>query len=132
MSRILTSRSLQLRGGLLLSLQNALEANNYATGTTRGSMKKPGKKQGITMEKKVLPVEKDVHKLLAYVCGSNICKDGEDVKLKPDSEYPEWLWSIRTEKRRLEDLDPDTKEYWRFVRKEALRRKNRQREGTKQ
>ena len=47
---------------------------------------------------KEFPVETDPHKLVNYCCGSNIYKEGEDVKLKPESEYPEWLWSIRTGK----------------------------------
>lgn len=47
-------------------------------------------------KKKEFPVETDPHKLVNYCCGSNIYKEGEDVKLKPESEYPEWLWSIRT------------------------------------
>lgn len=72
-----------------------------------------------------LPVEKDVNRLLTYACGTNIYKDGEDVKLKPDSEYPEWLWSIRTTPPKLEDLDPNTKQYWRYIRRQALKRNNR-------
>lgn len=47
------------------------------------------------MEKKVLPVETDPEKLVNYVCGSNILKQGQDVKLSSDSEYPEWLWNLR-------------------------------------
>jgi large subunit ribosomal protein L54 len=30
------------------------------------------------------------------VCGSNLLKEGEDIKLKPDDEYPDWLWTLRT------------------------------------
>lgn len=71
-----------------------------------------------------IPVEKDINKLLTYVCGSNIYKEGEDVKLKPDSEYPEWLWTIPTEPPKLSDLDPNTKQYWRYIRKQGLRRNN--------
>lgn len=43
-----------------------------------------------------LEVEKDPHKLVNYVCGSNIMQTGEDIKLKPDSEYPDWLWNVYT------------------------------------
>lgn len=59
--------------------------------------KKAGKlgKLGPVVEKKVLPVETDSEKLVNYVCGSNINKQGQDIQLKPDSEYPEWLWSLR-------------------------------------
>ena len=46
------------------------------------------------MERRVLPVETDPEKLVNYVCGSNIMKEGENIKLQPDSEYPEWLWDL--------------------------------------
>lgn len=48
-------------------------------------------------------------------------------KLKPESEYPEWLFTeIHTgPPKKLEELDPDTKAYWRRVRKIALRQHNR-------
>lgn len=78
------------------------------------------------VEKKELPVEKDVNKLLTYVCGTNICKEGEDVKIRPDSEYPDWLWTIRTGPApTLEELDPNTKQYWRKLRKLGLQRRNK-------
>lgn len=48
------------------------------------------------MEKKIIPVETDPQKLVNYVCGSNLLKEGEDIKLKPDDEYPDWLWTLRT------------------------------------
>ena len=83
-------------------------------------------KKGPTMEKKVLPVETDVHKLLKYVCGSNIYKDGQDVEIKPDSEYPDWLWTIRTGPApALEELDANTKTYWRRLRRMGLKRNNK-------
>jgi large subunit ribosomal protein L54 len=58
--------------------------------------KKKLSKLGQMMEKKVIPVETDTQKLVNYVCGSNLLKEGEDVKLKPDDEYPDWLWTVRT------------------------------------
>lgn len=77
------------------------------------------------MEKKIVPVETDAQKLVNYVCGSNLLKGGEDMKLKADDEYPDWLWTLRTGKApSLEELDPDTKEYWRKVRIMGIRRKN--------
>jgi large subunit ribosomal protein L54 len=48
------------------------------------------------MEKKIVPVETDAQKLVNYVCGSNLLKGGEDIKLKADNEYPDWLWTLRT------------------------------------
>ncbi|XP_011569276.3 39S ribosomal protein L54, mitochondrial isoform X1 [Plutella xylostella] len=77
-------------------------------------------------EKKELPVETDPVKLVTRVCGSNILTTGEDVVLKPDSEYPEWLWTLNTgAATRLEDLDPESKQYWQRVRAEGMRRNNR-------
>jgi len=72
-------------------------------------------------------VETDVHKLINYVCGTNIYKEGEDVKIKPDSEYPSWLWTIRTgPPPPLEEMDPNTKEYWRRLRLLGLKRQNKE------
>ena len=60
-----------------------------------------------------LPVEEDPHKLVNYCCGANYEKDGEPIKLKPDEEYPDWVWKLRLNlPARLTDLDPNTKEYW--------------------
>ncbi|XP_017072680.2 39S ribosomal protein L54, mitochondrial isoform X1 [Drosophila eugracilis] len=90
----------------------------------RGRRKKLGK-LGPIVEKKIIPVETDANKLVNYVCGSNYLKTGEDVKIKPDTEYPEWLWSLNTERIiPLDELDPNTKQYWRRLRKLALRRNN--------
>lgn len=91
-----------------------------------GMKKKKGVKMGPMVEKKVLPVETDPTRLVSFVCGSNIYKTGEDVRIKPDSEYPEWLWEVRTgPPPKLEELDPDSKAYWKMVRKMALRRNNK-------
>ncbi|XP_045761920.1 39S ribosomal protein L54, mitochondrial [Maniola jurtina] len=79
-----------------------------------------------SMEKKQLPVETDPEKLVNYVCGSNIYITGEDVKIKDDSEYPDWLWTLNTGKPpRIEDLDPNTKQYWIRVRAAGMRRNNK-------
>lgn len=48
------------------------------------------------MEKKVIPVETDPHKLVNYVCGTNLLKESENIKLMPDDQYPDWLWTLRT------------------------------------
>lgn len=47
-------------------------------------------------------------------------------QLKPESEYPDWLWEIHIgPKKKLEELDPNSKEYWRRVRKMSLNQNNR-------
>nr|XP_012227662.1 PREDICTED: 39S ribosomal protein L54, mitochondrial isoform X2 [Linepithema humile] len=96
--------------------------------TVRSGVKKTKKTTVVTLEKKLLPVEKDVNRLVTYVCGTNINKEGEDIKIKEDSEYPSWLWTIRTGPApTLEELDPDTKQYWRKLRLLGLRRNNKER-----
>ncbi|CRK86180.1 CLUMA_CG000133, isoform A [Clunio marinus] len=100
----------------------------YAANPSAALGKKLGKvsgKMGVAVEKRILPVETNPEKLVNYVCGSNIYIKGEDIKLKPDNEYPEWLWNLYTgPPKKLEDHDPETKEYWRILRKMALRRNN--------
>ncbi|KAJ8890364.1 hypothetical protein PR048_009872 [Dryococelus australis] len=88
-----------------------------------GKSKKKLGKLGPMVEKKVLPVETDPHKLVNFVCGSNLMKEGSDVPIKPDSEYPDWLWNLHTGKPLpLEELESDPKRYWRRLRKMALRK----------
>ncbi|CAB3225617.1 unnamed protein product [Arctia plantaginis] len=105
----------------------AVKKTTSAAGGVMGLGK--GKKKGAklsTMEKKEMPVESDPEKLVHYVCGSNIYTTGEDVKIKDDSEYPEWLWSLNTGRAvPLEELDPSTKEYWLRVRAAGMRRNNK-------
>lgn len=56
--------------------------------------------------------KKEIHLLLIF-------------QLKADSEYPDWLWSLNIDRIiPLEELDPNTKQYWRRLRKMALRRNN--------
>lgn len=92
--------------------------STYSTPVLHYSLKKPAggklsKGIGPAVTKKRFPAETDPEKLVSYVCGSNIYKQGDDVKLRADSEYPDWLWTLRTGKPPpLEDLDPETMEYW--------------------
>ncbi|CAH0550352.1 unnamed protein product [Brassicogethes aeneus] len=121
------------RTQLLRTVQFTVQKCNYAKKESAGvSMlggalkKKKLGKVGPVAEKRVLPVETDPNRLVKYACGTNIYKTGEDVELKPDSEYPEWLWNIRTgDPAPLEELDPNSKEYWRRIRKMAMRRNNK-------
>jgi len=91
-----------------------------------GKLKKKLGKLGAMVEKKVLPVETDPQKLVSFVCGSNIYKEGEDIKLKPIEEYPPWLKDLYTgPAKKLADLDKDSKEYWIKCRKMSIVRSNR-------
>lgn len=105
----------------------AVKKTTSAAGGVMGLGK--GKKKGgklTAIEKKEMPVETDPEKLVHYVCGSNINTTGEDVKIKEDSEYPEWLWSLNTGRAPpIESLDPNTKQYWVRVRAAGMRRNNK-------
>lgn len=60
-----------------------------------------------------LEVETDPHKLVNYCCGLNYHIDEPLIKLKPDNEYPDWLWSLRlTEKPHSWEMEKGTKEYY--------------------
>ena len=49
-----------------------------------------------SLSPQVVPVETDPARLVEYCCGSNIMVEGEDIKLGPDSDYPDWLWELDT------------------------------------
>jgi large subunit ribosomal protein L54 len=107
-------------------------------GSKATSKKKLGK-LGSATEKLVLSAETDTQKLHDYVCGSNLLKEGgEEIKIQPDSEYPDWLWTLRTGENfllfkhnllttmillftgkfpDLSEMDPESKEYWLKVRR---------------
>ena len=54
-----------------------------------------GKKgKGAAMQKVCLDVETDANKLVTEVCGLNYQLEGDPVLIRPDSEYPDWLWTI--------------------------------------
>ncbi|KAL7294617.1 39S ribosomal protein L54, mitochondrial [Trichogramma pretiosum] len=113
---------------VLLKFRCDIQVAHYAIpGMAGGKGKKITKPKSASNEKIKLPVEEDVNKLLTHCCGTNLLKEGgEDVKLKPDSEYPDWLWSIRTGPAPpLEELDPNTKEYWKRLRREGIKRQNK-------
>jgi len=42
--------------------------------------------------------------LTAVVHGLNIMKEGADPAIRPDSEYPEWVWTLHKPLPTLEDL----------------------------
>ncbi|KAI8128839.1 hypothetical protein FF38_11407 [Lucilia cuprina] len=121
---LINTLNMSLRLASQRCMQPALIVRYFAAAPTPKKLKKLGK-LGPIMEKKEIPVETDANKLVNYVCGSNILKTGEDIKLKPDSEYPDWLWTLNVDRIvPLEEMDQNTKQYWRRLRKMALRRNN--------
>jgi large subunit ribosomal protein L54 len=81
-------------------------ARNYAT------MKKKSQTSAVKIEK--APLNMDV------CLGANYYKTGEDPVIRPEEEYPEWLWNLDPEKQM--DVAPDSKQYWRKIRKKEAHR----------
>ena len=74
-----------------------------------------GGKIGGTSTRLKLDPETDPVKLTTFLCGGDISREGgKDPELKPESEYPDWLWTLRLDRRAppLDELDPDTWDYW--------------------
>ncbi|XP_055374573.1 39S ribosomal protein L54, mitochondrial [Condylostylus longicornis] len=121
----ITNFALGYKNGVSLMLQSLRTYSVSSTKPAAATKKKKLGKLGPVMEKKIIPVETDPNKLVNYVCGSNLKKTGEDIKIKPDAEYPDWLWEMNVDRViPLEELDPNTKQYWRRLRKLALKRNN--------
>ena len=62
------------------------------------------------------PKSTDPEYLVTHVSGSNYFNEGEDVKIKDDSQYPDWIWNLSLGKpKKPEELEFGTKEYWEAV-----------------
>ncbi|VDI39858.1 large ribosomal subunit protein mL54-like [Mytilus galloprovincialis] len=94
----------------------------YAAGKLKGKM------MSATQKKTFLEVETDPYKLCNFVCGANYFKEGEDPPIKPDSEYPEWLFSLHIDRKPIElsELSKDDMYYWRRLRRINMRRQNKE------
>ncbi|XP_038060006.1 39S ribosomal protein L54, mitochondrial-like [Patiria miniata] len=88
--------------------------------------KKAGKGSKSVEPKELMEVNADPDYLVSHCSGSNYFKEGQDVKLGADEDYPEWLWDLHIgPPPTLEELSPDTPQYWRKLRKMHMRRNNR-------
>ena len=95
---------------------------NLFSGGATGGTKVSGKAgAGAAPQKKRLEPETDSKKLVHFLCGGNILKEGADPELQPRSEYPEWLWTLRTERGSvpLEELEPNSWPYWKRLHKDT-------------
>ena len=79
------------------------ERGAKAKATTGGAKGGKGGKGG-AMQKAILDVEEDANKLVTEVCGLNYQLETDPILIKPDSEYPDWLWTINV-KRPLPPLE---------------------------
>ncbi|XP_035668101.1 39S ribosomal protein L54, mitochondrial-like [Branchiostoma floridae] len=87
----------------------------------------------LTNEKPKGPsVETDAAVLTTHCCGANIYKDGTDPLLQPDEEYPDWLWKLNLgPAKKLDEIEPGTREYFKRLRKENIWAENARRKGKK-
>lgn len=84
-------------------------------------------------KKKLMDVETDTNKLCNFVCGVNYFKEGEDPPILLDSEYPDWLFTLRTNRKApdLSELSKDDWYYWIRLRKINIRNNNKERKYSK-
>ncbi|XP_042299819.1 39S ribosomal protein L54, mitochondrial [Sceloporus undulatus] len=97
---------------------------------SRGYAKKAAvKSKGKSVAKEALKgpeICKDPVLLTTHAMGANIYKEGSEVALKHDSEYPEWLFQMYIgPPKKLEELDPETMKYWRLLRRQTIHQRNK-------
>ncbi|XP_022101425.1 39S ribosomal protein L54, mitochondrial-like [Acanthaster planci] len=88
--------------------------------------KKAGKGSRVAEPRELMQVNTDPNYLVSHCSGSNYFREGQDVKLGPDEDYPDWLWDLHIgPPPTLEEMSPDTPQYWRKLRRMHMRRNNR-------
>ncbi|XP_067871947.1 large ribosomal subunit protein mL54 [Heterodontus francisci] len=129
-----------VRIGLLLgcgTVRSALlQCGQFHRMAARGYAKKAvvkGKgKMGVKEALQGPEVCKDPVILTTHAVGVNIYKQGQDPELQPDTEYPEWLFTLNLgPPKSLDELDPESWEYWKRIRKQHMWQHNKIRKGKK-
>ncbi|XP_041086333.1 39S ribosomal protein L54, mitochondrial [Polyodon spathula] len=92
-----------------------------------------GKGKGMAKDAQKGPeVCKDPVKLTTHAMGVNIYKEGQDPPLRAATEYPEWLFQLDLgPPKQLSELDPESREYWKLMRKEHMWHFNKLHKGKK-
>ena len=76
--------------------------------------------------KELMQVNTDAEYLVSHCSGSNYFKEGQDIKLGPDEDYPDWLWDLHIgPPLKLEEMSQDSPQYWRKLREMHMKRNNR-------
>lgn len=100
----------------LLSLSSCKSTNLAFISTTNCLAAAPKATGGALLGRKRFrrpPKSSDPEYLVSHVAGSNYLKEGEDVKIKDDSEYPDWIWNLNLGRpKKPDELEFGTKEYW--------------------
>ncbi|XP_062306792.1 large ribosomal subunit protein mL54 [Osmerus eperlanus] len=115
--------------------QTGLCINNllYRIPTCGYAKKVAGKGKGKGQLKEAVKgpeVCKDPVKLTSHAMGVNIFKTGDDPQLRPPQDYPEWLFQLDLgPPKKLVELEPDSWEYIKVLRKEHMWRFNRLNKG---
>lgn len=77
----------------ITTLKEAVGVVGRRTFAAGGAKAKKGSKGGAAGDApKASLISKEVKSTTVY--GANILKDGQDPKILPDSEYPDWLWHL--------------------------------------
>ncbi|XP_061409397.1 large ribosomal subunit protein mL54 [Lethenteron reissneri] len=97
---------------------------------SRGYAKKPAfKAKGKAMVKEVLvdpELSRDPEVLVSHCVGLNYLREGSDPPLRADSEYPPWLFELNVgPPLKLDEVEPDSMEYFRLLRKQHMWRVNK-------
>ncbi|XP_007906186.1 39S ribosomal protein L54, mitochondrial isoform X1 [Callorhinchus milii] len=117
-----------LRGGGDGLLRPGPPARGYAK---KAAVKGKGK-MGVKEVLKGPEVCTDPFTLTTRAVGVNVYKQGTDPELKPRSEYPEWLFTLNLgPPKKLEELDPESREYWNLLRKHHMWQFNKLHKGKK-
>ncbi|KAK2906879.1 hypothetical protein Q8A67_005864 [Cirrhinus molitorella] len=120
----------------VLNVYNEHFVNTLRIQSRSYASKKPvakGKGKGMVKEVFKGPeVCKDPVRLCTHAVGVNVFKQGEDPLIKPKEEYPEWLFQLDLgPPKKLNELEPDSREYWKLLRKEHIWRHNKLHRGKK-